>query len=60
MKIKKSNIVLICLAIVFFANTAANYYIVVHKKIQEISEIVQSEKNNETPSEQENDTKSNN
>ena len=36
MKIKKSNIVLICLAVVFFANTAVNYYIVL-KNMKEFS-----------------------
>jgi len=36
MKIKKSNIVLICLAVVFFANTAVNYHIML-KNMKEFS-----------------------
>jgi len=46
MKLKKSNIVLICLAVAFFINIAVNYYIyynVMLEKINEHREIVQSE-----------------
>ena len=56
MKIKKSNIVLFCLVVVFFTYTAINfhiYYNVVQNKIKEQSEIVQSE-NLTTPAEVEN------
>ena len=39
MKLKKSNIVLICLAVVFLANTAVNF-IIAQKKVKEKIENV--------------------
>jgi hypothetical protein len=42
MKLKKSNIVLICLAVLFFANTAVNYVLAM-KAIKEQIGYVQSE-----------------
>jgi hypothetical protein len=42
MKLKKSNIVLICLAVVFFANTAVNF-IITQKKVKKQIELVKNE-----------------
>ena len=38
LKLKKNNIVLICLAVVFFTNTAANF-IIAQKKVKEKIEM---------------------
>ena len=45
MKLKKSNIVLICLAVVFFANTAVNF-IIAQKKMKEKIENINTENQN--------------
>jgi hypothetical protein len=48
MKLKKSNIVLICLIIIFFANTAVNF-IIAKEKVKEQIENVQTESENQKP-----------
>ena len=48
MKLKKSNIVLICLAVVYFTNIAIHNIVILRKQTKvTVNEYIQSEKYNE-------------